>query len=92
MVRVTWDVKQAAWLAEAGDEVFVLMKVGADVAREMMARRDVNILVLDMFVSCDGMKRIVIYFVGMKKIVGQIVMNGMCEFGSALLDDGSQTS
>lgn len=28
----------------------------------------------------------------MKKIVGQIVMNGMCEFGSALLDDGSQTS
>lgn len=28
----------------------------------------------------------------MKKIVGQIVMNGMCEFGSALLDDGSQAS
>lgn len=60
VVRVTWDVKQAAWLAEAGDEVFVLMEVGADVAREMMARRNVEILVLDMFVDCGGMKRIVI--------------------------------
>lgn len=60
VVRVTWDVKQAAWLAEAGDEVFVLMKVGADVAKEIMARRNVKILVLDMFVDCGGMKRIVI--------------------------------
>lgn len=54
VVRVTWDDKQATWLAEAGDEVFVLMKVGADVAREMMARRNVKILVLDMFVDFGG--------------------------------------
>lgn len=54
VVRVTWDVKQAAWLAGASDEVFVGVKVGADVAREMMARRHVKILVLDMFVDCGG--------------------------------------
>lgn len=55
MVRVTSDVKQAAWLAKAGDEVFVLMKVGADVAREIMARRNVKVLVLDMFMGSGGM-------------------------------------
>lgn len=55
VVRVTWDVKQAGWLAGAGDEVFVGMKVGADVAREMMARRNMKILVLDIFVDCGGM-------------------------------------
>lgn len=55
VVRVTSDVKQAAWLAETGDEVFVLMKVGEDVAREMMARRNVKSLVLDMFVGTWGM-------------------------------------
>lgn len=68
VVRVTADVKQAAWLAEAGDEVFVLMRVGADVVREMMARRNVRILVLDMFVGCGGNDEI--KSVGMKTIVG----------------------
>lgn len=52
VVSVTWDVKQAAWLAGAGDEVFV--NVGADVAREMMVRRNVKILVLDMFMDRGG--------------------------------------
>ena len=88
VVRVTWEVKQAARLAGAGDEVFV--KVGADVARETMARRNVKILVLDMFaglwsdelncdINCWGRE-------------GRGVMNGMCEFGTALLDDDFQTT
>lgn len=52
MTRVTWDVKQAAWEAGAGDEVFVGVKVGADVAREMMARRIVKKLVLEKGMFC----------------------------------------
>ena len=47
VIRVTWDVKQAAWEAGASDEVFVGMEVGADVARERMARRNVKKLVLE---------------------------------------------
>lgn len=88
VVRVTWDVKQAARLAGAGDEVFV--KVGADVARETMARRNVKILVLDMFAGLwGGESNCDINCWGRE---GRGVMNGMCEFGTALLDDGTQTT
>lgn len=62
VIRVTSDVKQAAWEARASDEVFVGMEVGADVARERMPRRNVKKLVLEKGMFCG--------------LVGR--MNGIC--------------
>lgn len=52
VIRVTSDVKQAAWEAGASDEVFVGIEVGADVARERMARRNAKKLVLEKGMFC----------------------------------------
>lgn len=65
VVRVTWGVKQAgrtaALMAGAGDEAFVGVEVGADVARGKMARMNAKKLVLEkgMFADYGGMNRIV---------------------------------